>query len=349
MSSAARRQAGQPAGPTLCRPTRRSPPAALACTVALRRRWSSGMRAAISAVLVWLAHLAAAAAPSPAIPGPAGVPGPAAGAARVELATVEQPRAYGYTIGDLLRQRVALGTAARPFVLAELPPVGRVGSSLWRRRSDVQTDTTGRRWLLQEYQLINAPQALSVWYLPALRLKSAHSRAVLAVPYAPFSIAPFTPPQPFEESALPALQPDAGPAPVPLAPVDARIRTAAAALAGVLLLWAGASAWRYLRRGRHLPFARALRDLRTLPAHDALGMRRRLHRALNESAGEVVRPGSVDRLLVRTPYLAAERDAVERFLRDSQAVFFAGYPVPPDGLVEHLAGSLRKLERRHVG
>jgi mxaA protein len=265
-----------------------------------------------------------------------------------QTAVVEQPRAYGYSIGDLLQQRVALGTAAAPFKLAELPRIGRIGASLWRRRSEERIDAAGRHWLLLEYQLINTPQALSLWYLPALKLRAQDGSATLTVPNAPFSITPFTPPQPYEDTALPALQPDQPPAAIDLGPIDDRIRIAGAALAVILMLWAAICGWRHLRRGRHLPFARAMRDLRTLPATDPLAAQRRLHHALNDSAGEVVRPASLPTLLARAPYLASEQDALSAFLQESQAVFFGGRPAADSGTVHALTRRLRTLERRHA-
>ena len=265
-----------------------------------------------------------------------------------QAAVVEQPRPYGYTIGDLLRQRIALGTPAAPFPLAELPRLGRLGSSLWRRRSEREIDASGQHWLLLEYQLINTPQSLTVWYLPSLKLRPQTGRAVINVASAPFTITPFTPPQPFELALLPAVLPDQPAAPVALAPFEERIRMASAALIVVVVLWAAGAGWRYRRRGRHLPFARAVRDLRALAADDPLAAQRRLHHALNDSAGEVVRPATLSRLLALAPHFGTERVALERFLHDSQAAFFGGQPTVDIAPIGALARRLRKLEQRHA-
>ena len=266
-------------------------------------------------------------------------------------AQVEQPRAYGYSVGDLLQQRIALGTSSAPFVLAELPRIGRIGSSLWRRRSEEQIDRRGQHWLAIEYQLINTPQSLSVWYLPVLKLRAKDGSAVLTVDRSPFSIGPFTPPQPYEIAALPGLQPDQPPALLSVAPLERRIRLATRALILVLLAWASLIGWRHLRRGRHLPFARAMHDLqgslRKMDT-DPLAARRRLLHALNDTAGEVVRPSSVDKLITRAPYLATEREALERFVRESHAVFFGGRPEQDVDGIGFLAQRLRRLERRHA-
>lgn len=278
-------------------------------------------------------------------------------AAATITAQVEQPRAFGHTVGDVLVQRVALGTAGAPFAAAELPRIGRVGASLWRRRSEEQIDAAGRHWLVLEYQLINTPQSLSVWYLPTLKLKARAGVDQLVVPATPFSITPFTPPQPFEQAALPAVQPDEMPASIPLAPIERRMKIAAATLLATALVWGCLAGWRYLRRGRHLPFARALRDLRRLhgkstqaqsPHADPLAAQRRLHHALNDAAGEVVRPASLDKLLARAPHLVAERAALARFLQESQAVFFGGQAAPDREAIDGLARRLHRLERRHV-
>ena len=281
---------------------------------------------------------------------------PAAAPARPAVATpaqVQQPRAYGYTVGDLLQQRIALGTAAAPFVPAELPRIGRIGSSLWRRRVVQQVDASGRHWLLIEYQLINTPQSLTLWYLPKLLLKAADGSASLLVPNAPFSVAPFTPPQPFEDAALPALQPDSLPAAVNLAPLDRRMRAASGALLLVLAAWAALLSWRHLRRGRHLPFACAVRDMRALQrqpteASGTLALQRRLHHALNATAGEVVRAATLTQLLEKAPYLAQERGAIEVFLRMSHAAFFGGHAAADPIAVTALAQRLRRLEQRHA-
>ena len=284
-------------------------------TVAMAGRGGAGAALCILLIASSWARTASAQAADPSIPSSAtssvtvapaeSVPKPAAKpSAPVVHALVEQPRAFGYTVGDVLQQRIALGTAAVPFALAELPRIGRIGASLWRRRSEEQVDRRGQHWLTIEYQLINTPQSLSVWYLPLLKLRAKNGSAVLTVDNAPFSIGPTTPPQPYDIAALPALQPDQPPAPVSLAQAERRIRLALRTLIGVLLIWAGLVGWRYLRRGRHLPFARAVQDLQarsTIAGADPLAARRRLLHAFNDTAREVVRPATLDRVLARAP------------------------------------------------
>ena len=262
----------------------------------------------------------------------------------------ELSRSYGIVIGDGLQQRIALGTPASPFMLTGLPPTGRIGNSLWRRSAVIGIDAAGQHWLQLDYQIINTPQTLSVWTLPALTL--AAGTGTLAVAGMPFSIAPFTPAQPFDAAALPALQPDDVPAAVALAPIELRIRLAAIALLATLVAWGSVIGWRYVRRGRHLPFARAVRDLHALSLQtdttDPLAAQRRLHHALNDAAGEVVRPATLVRLLTSSPYLLSEKAALAAFLATSQTVFFGTRPAPDAATVIALARRLRRLEQRHA-
>lgn len=259
-------------------------------------------------------------------------------------ANVEQPRSFGHSVGDLLVQRIDLGIGDAALVPAELPRIGRVNSSLWRRRSEVQVDAQRRHWLSVEYQLINTPQGLTVWYLPPMAIKAANGTLTLAVRSAPFSVGPFTPPQAFEQAALPVMQADPVAAPLDLAPLAARLRLAAAGLLATLLAWGAATAWRHLRRGRHLPFALAMRSLAGEPAQLHL----RLHHALNATAGRVMRPDTLPALFERAPHLAPEQGGIEAFLQASRAHFFGGQAAPDEATVLALMRRLHRLERRHA-
>lgn len=258
------------------------------------------------------------------------------------------PRAFGFSIGDRLQQRIALGTPDAPFLLAELPRLGRIGSSLWRHRSQQQIDASGQHWLILDYQLVNTPPVLSIWYLPTLTLKAQSGAATLTVASTPFSIGPITQQQPVALAGLPLLQPDQAVPLAPLAPVARRVRLSALALALVLLVWGMASGWHYLRRARHLPFASLVRHLQALGNTDPLGSRRLLHQALNTSAGSVVQPGTLNVLLDRTPYLREEYQALETFLAQSQAIFFGGVTPGEGDTALPLARRLMRLERRYA-
>ena len=101
-------------------------------------------------------------------------------------ATVEQPRPFGYVVGDLLTQRVLLPT--RDFDPATLPPIQRVNIWFERRAPRIEVASDQRRWLVVDYQVINAPQTLTSVQLPAWELDAGGPR--LKIPAAPISIAP---------------------------------------------------------------------------------------------------------------------------------------------------------------
>jgi mxaA protein len=260
---------------------------------------------------------------------------------------IEQPRPFGHAIGDILVQRIHLNLGGQRFFPAELPRAERVGLSLWRREVRQEKDADGEHWLVLRYQIINSPQSLAVWELPALQLKSADSAAILATPPWSFSIGPFTPAQAFDKANLPALRDDHPPQKIALAPLDRRIVFAVGGLALMLLLWGSYAFWLHLKSSRHMPFARAMRDMRLMQENSPAAWRRLQH-ALNDAAGQVVRANTLDRLIERTPYLAQERDALEQFCRESSALFF-GSGLPADAAAAHqLASRLRRLERRHA-
>lgn len=265
-------------------------------------------------------------------------------AAQTVEAKVEQPRAFGRAVGDLLVQRIDLGTGKNAVVPAEMPRIGRVNSSLWRRRSDIQVDARGQHWLNIEYQLINTPQTLTVWYLPPLAIKAANGPSTLAVRSAPFSVGPFTPSQAFEQAALPVMQPDQPAAALDTAPLLLRLQLFAGGLLATLLIWTAVLGWRHLRRGRHLPFAQALRRL----AADPTQLHLRFHHALNATAGQVMQPDLLPLLLQRAPYLVVEREAIEHFLRTSRAHFFGGAAVPEHATTLTLIRRLHRLEQRNA-
>jgi mxaA protein len=255
------------------------------------------------------------------------------------------PRTFGYTVGDILVQQVPLVRDGKDVTPESLPPPGRVGSSFWRRGARVAKDAEGRSWLLVEYQIIDAPPALEVWFLPPLQIRDAGNAGMLDVAPWRFSIGPLTPPEAFNAQGMGAMRDDLLPAPAPLAPLARRMWLAAGALAMTLLAWATALVLRHRRLRGRLPFARALRDLGHLP-DDAPQAWRRLQHALNDAAGQVVRTGNVDQLLARAPYLATERAAIETFCSEASMLFFSG--AAPAGGVGALARRLGRLERRYA-
>lgn len=272
----------------------------------------------------------ATAAPVPAPAGPA--------------AEVRQPRAFGHVLGDVLTQRVLLQHEGRPVRPAKLPAAQRLGVWLERRAGRIERDENGRDWLVVDYQLINAPQALALLKLPAWQV--AGDGVALQVAEWPFSVAPLTPRRAFEPPGLDELRPDRAPPPVATAPLRTQFALWAGLSAASALAWLGWLGWRNRRAARSQPFARALRELRGLEG-DAPAAWQALHRGFDRTAGRTVQIATLHRLFERAPQFEPLRADIERFYALSAELFFGsgrgdGAVSPPA-----LARRLRAIEKRH--
>ena len=260
------------------------------------------------------------------------------------VAPTEQPRSFGYTLGDVLTQRVLLQQAGQPLTPAALPSADRVGLWLERRTPRVETDEQRRRWLAIDYQIINAPRALTAAALPALRIATT-SGASLQVAEWPISIGPLTPPAVFNQGALQALRPDRAVSALPTAGIEWQLQQALAALAAVLLAWTVWWGWRQWREAQRLPFASAWLRLRRLDPSDPEAWRL-LHHALNASAGRVVQAASLPRLLAEQPQWRPLQAELENFYRHSGERFFADAPLASPYPLRALCRALRAVEKR---
>ena len=100
-------------------------------------------------------------------------------------AVVEQPRPFGYVVGDVVTQRVLLEIGGRRFAPAALPKAERVDVWLERRPARIESLPDGHRWLALDYQVINAPQSLTTVNLPAFELQGAPEDATLRIELLP--------------------------------------------------------------------------------------------------------------------------------------------------------------------
>ncbi len=298
---------------------------------------------AASAAKASSAEVAApASAPASASAAPAT---PTASAGPKDMARTEQPRSFGHVLGDVLTQRVLLEHGGRALTPATLPPADRVGRWFERRTPRIEADTDGRRWLVIDYQLINAPRTLTAIALPALALATTGG-PLLGVPAWPVSIAPLTGPEAITAGSAWPLQPDRPVESQPIRPIERQLQGALAGLTLVLVGWLGWFAWRQWREARSLPFAHALQQMRRLDAAEPAAWQA-LHQALNRSAGHVVHSASLGRLLEQAPHLQPLRNDLEAFFAASNARFFGAAPAAPAFLLLALARALHAAERRH--
>ncbi|MDP2868315.1 nonribosomal peptide synthetase MxaA [Methyloversatilis sp.] len=266
-------------------------------------------------------------------------------AAALSIAPDVQPlRPFGHVIGDVITQRVALDHEGRPLDPEAFPELERVGNWFQRRDVRIERDAAGRRWLVIDYQIINVPDELRALDLPALDLPTKTPGVRLETGVLPVTVAPLTPTIVLARAGLEEMRPDAEAPRIDTASLERRLHFALYAAAALAAAWLALYVLRQLRARNSLPFTRATRDMRHLdPGSTAIWQR--LHRALDETAGHVVRGHNLASLLARAPWLAPLQSELERFFEASQKRFFADHPV--DGQEPAaLCARVARLERQ---
>jgi mxaA protein len=279
-----------------------------------------------------------------------------AACAQVIETHIDNPRPFGYVVGDVLEQHVTLRVQKPTRLNRErLPKPGKVSVWLELRALDVHEihalDTTHYR-IDATYQVLNAPSQVETLGLPAIRLGFVGGTQAIEheIKEWPFTLAPITPETVMAMEGLEEMRPER--APLPIDTRAARFRTMMfAALAGAILLF---TLYRnfgvpFLSR-LNGPFARACRRLRRLPAQASERREaalRAVHAAFNETAGRSLFADGMDRFFVEHPRFSPLRDRVLEFYRGSQAEFFRGASAPPFDLqaMLDLCRALRRCER----
>lgn len=286
----------------------------------------------------------------------------AAGAALAQPGAVptvdaDEPRAYGYQVGDLIQRRVTLRLPPGwTLDAASVPRPGGRGRSIELRRvardDRQEAGATVVRFDL-EYQVFLAPTAVRTIEIAPWRLKlNGDGRSEdLRIEAAAVTVAPLVPVDVSPRRGLGDLQPDRAPPLVDTARWQWRL-----ALWGLLaLLPLGLLAvvhvgvpWQAARRR---PFGLAWRVLRRLPPQPSgaewRAACRCLHEALNRAAGEVLFERGIERFLAGAPRFAALRAELVRFVALSEREFFGGgaYEEGHAAWLVDLARRLRDAER----
>ena len=278
---------------------------------------------------------------------------------------VDQPRGTGYFVGDKVTQRVLLESAGQSVSPVSLPAPGRVSAWFERRAANIQTDTSSRRWLVIEYQILNAPPKLMTVKLPAWSLpikgpgqpggdKSPTAQAppaALTIPAVSINIAPLSPPGSPTQVGTADLRPDRLPPHIATAPIWRSIEASVGAFCFTLIAWLGWVIWRNRRALATQPFARALREMGTLSDGEPRAWQV-LHRAFDRTAGRVIQHSTLPTLFERAPQLIPARAEIEQFFAQSSLLFFTASPSSghegAGGLSPHaLCAELRQIEKRH--
>ncbi len=285
--------------------------------------------------------------------------------ARVKVLKLQGPRAFGVLVGDKVRLEL-LVAVEKPYRLqpSSLPPSRWVNS--WLELQTVKlTETRGQRLnratIVANYQIFATPRAVTQEIIPGfeLRFVGAGKNFALAVPRWVFSMSPLLKPEPEVDSV--AAIPVRADAPPLLA--DTTQSVAGVAVFGVLSVLLGGywlyvnALWPFMQRG-DAPFAQACRRLRALKRRvreeqalpDGFLL---MHRAFNQTAGEVVFAEHLERFFAKQPAFAKRRAEVESFFHQSRRLFFGEGDVVQGGdtdlaWLESLCRTCRIAEREAV-
>lgn len=248
-------------------------------------------------------------------------------------ATTVEPRAFGYHVGDVV-ERELIVHVPDGFVLdeASLPRPGARGKALElqavSRRSESEAGGT-RLALRLSYQVFIAPPEVRTLEIApfSLGFHGDGRDQALRVDAWPLTVSPLVPVEASPRQGLGELRPDLAPPQIDTRPAQRRL------LAWGVLLLMGLGylaqvylAWPWWSRRRR-PFASAWRELSHVPADAPAPERRaafqRMHKALNQAAGEVVFEHGVDRFVAAQPRYAGLRAELLAFFQQSRREFFA--------------------------
>jgi mxaA protein len=244
-------------------------------------------------------------------------------------ATTLEPRSFGYQVGDVLERHVHVQVPAGLQLDEDsLPRSGARGQALELR--SVQRKRNGHNdSLTLRYQVFIAPAAARTFDLPAFTLRYAGPPRdeALRVQAWPVTVAPLVPVEVSPRVGLGELQGDQAPPLINTRSAGWRLRVLLVLmllLGGYLaVVYVGLPGWQARRR----PFGLAWRSLRHLPAQPTPDAWRaaslELHQALNHSAGHVVFEAGLDDFVRRRPAFASQHAALQGFLQQSNAAFFA--------------------------
>ncbi len=260
------------------------------------------------------------------------------------LDRAEQPRAFGYFIGDVIERRLRLPQSVNWQSLS-LPEPERVNAWFALQSLDGAQDAGGRQWLLMRYQIVNSPERSRQVPLPSLAIPMGDAEP-LRLPAMLVTVSPLAMTGQEESERSSALRPDRLPGFEPTKPVLQQLTRWLKALSAIVLAWIIWWCWRQWRDRTRLPFDQAWAEIRAMPrpGEDPLAWQR-LHRAINESAGHVVQASDLPRFIRQWPHFDEVRPALEKFFALSNTRFFAVSVSDETFDLAGLSRSLRQIER----
>lgn len=270
--------------------------------------------------------------------------------------STQEPRAFGYAVGDVMTRVVTIDVPARLALDKEsLPRHGSRGKAIELRDVEWRDETVsgGTRHVLRlDYQVFVAPREVRTFELPALTLRLAGKPRDedVRIDSWPVTVAALAPVEPSPRHGLGELRPDRTAPAIDTFASRARLvlyaATASVLLGYLAFVYLGVPWW----NRRHRPFSMLWRDLRGLGAVGSDAQWRaacaRVHQALNRAAGHVLFEAGIERFIAKDPRYKALRDDLVAFFRRSNEAFFSGHPTESDHrwLID-LCRRLRDAER----
>ncbi len=278
--------------------------------------------------------------------------------ARAQLRSVQilgPDKDFGYLVGDMLKtEAVITVVAGTKLDRQSLPIPGPLNAAIELRHIDAEQVNHGEASQIRihaEYQSFFAPERVSETELPGftIRLTAGPTTITAKIPAFPFYVSPIRLTQ---QTAIDLTQIRPNHAVHPLQGQNLIWRLMASmivALAAALCL-ANNLGWLPGWRGKHRPFAVALRSIGQLSRTDDAVAKccQALHHAFDATAGHKLFAGDLPEFIRSNPRFAPVQAEIAAFFATSQTWFFARnskLPQPPANLLK-LARTLRRLERR---
>lgn len=262
------------------------------------------------------------------------------------LSMVLPERNTGFTLGDLLEQRITIEQSDTALSFTEPPVLQREGSWLERIESRANPDNTS---LLIRYQIINVPTQTVATVLPSLQLEMSDG-SILGTGEWPFSLSPQLPAEESDPALLNFMQADEQ-ARIPGSQAITRnIRLLTLALLGLLLSGLAGWFWQKRQSVRNRPYARAhhrIRKFRKENSEDKHQSWLALHQAFNETAGQTVSSGTLPVCLQHSHWLKPLEKQIYEFYAASTQRFFNTRPSSTTIDLLSFSDQLRQLEHTH--
>lgn len=274
---------------------------------------------------------------------------------------IDMPRAYGFFVGDLIRQRISF-TTRQSFYLPQsaLPEPGPLNYWLDLKAINIESSDKKENYrydLLLTYQLFYAPLVVTERKIPGFSLSltdADNNKSSIQIPAWEFFMSPV---KPIARSGV-AVGADSGLSPLadlgaPLHDTQAHLRQISGLVLLILLLVL-LYLWRVglLFSKRQFPFKRAGKLARSITAKEIddpryLAAMRATHHAFNQCAGAVLFAGRLERFFAERMEFTPFRPAIMSFYNTSLHVFY-GQPLAEEqrpmsaaelvGLCNNLAG-----------